>query len=1318
MATSYKNPPALNDEIPYEQWTKEIKLWSIVSKSSKSEQAAAVALSLQGRARKAAMELDLEELNSEGGLALLIQKLDGLFLKDSNQRMYVAFSEFEKYKRSSDTNIDTYISDFDRLYNKVKVHKVEYPDALLAYKLLENCNLPSETMAIVRQCIGQFTFEDMKAQLRKIEDVVVQTKDVPNEGKVPVKEEPLDSLYGRDDQKGNRGRGNSYRGSWRGGRGRRPYRGRSDDSNRSGNTRGGSNGGAARGKPKSCFVCKSERHFARDCPHKDDQENVQEDDTYYEEEEIGITLFTKGMECYQGKLLSETVGCAVLDSGCIKNVCSQYWLDMYLETLSDKDRSSVIYTDSNARFRFGDGSVYESKYRVKFPANIVGYNLYIETDVIDNEIPLLLSKKAMQRARTVIDFEKDEISMFGKIIKLISTTSGHYAIALNGNIRAVHSYNGKESKIKVVLFSGVEKIDNSNTDEKRKMCVKIHKQFGHATGARLKILLKDAGVENKEMLKQIECIDQSCDICNRFKKALPKPIVCIPLAKVFNESVAMDLKTIDSSLILHIIDHATRYSSAVLVSCKRMDVIVEAVLKFWVALFGTPARFLTDNGLEFGNDEFREMGEKLNTTVKSTAAESPWSNGINERHNGVLGEMIIKIKADSGCNLPTAIAWAVSAKNSLANVYGYSPNQLVFGRNPSFPSLLDSKLPALDQSASSKTVMQNLNALHSARAAFIAAESSEKLSRALRAKTRTSTALEFENGQSVYYKRDGEPAWRGPGTVIGKEGKTVIVKHGSVIVRVSPSRLRHENSEFIREDIESPTIVSLKGKDHNKATKKVHFGNEKLPNNAVEEDSDSDENYEETFEDSRGEVNETISSDENTVEVENGLMSGDVLPKKNQSVIAKDKDNNWKRYDIISRAGKATGKYANHLNVFDKNEKKGYSLDWKNDIVEWKEAVSEEVLITESEQPEILEAKFKELEKWIDYGVYEPVKYTGQNLISVRWVCTSKDGQVKARLVARGFEDDCINIRTDSPTCSKMNLRLTVAIASSKGWEINSLDIQSAFLQGEVMERDVYLKPPLEANTDKVWHLKRCVYGLNEAARKWYLKATSEIAKLGMKQSKYDEAIFFWHHEGVLQGIMTSHVDDFFWAGTGKFQKKVIDKIKSTFKISSEQKANFRYLGIQATQSRDDIVLDQDVYINSIEKMKVVKEGYKWRQLNEEEKQNFRKIVGQLLWVSSQTRPDIAYDACELSNTYRNAVGEDIQKINKAISKLKNNRLQLRFCKLEDLEHTKLVVFSDASYRNLPGGGSQGAFVIFLCNTYGNCSRCSRKYNVPWHQPP
>ena len=627
-----------------------------------------------------------------------------------------------------------------------------------------------------------------------------------------------------------------------------------------------------------------------------------------------------------------------------------------------------------------------------------------------------------------------------------------------------------------------------------------------------------------------------------------------------------------------------------------MDVIVDCVMKLWVSVFGTPGRFLTDNGLEFGNEEFREMGEKLNTSVKSTAAEAPWSNGINERHNAILGDMIVKVMKDRKCSLPIAVVWSVSAKNSLANVYGYSPNQLVFGRNPSFPSLLDSKLPALDQSCSSVILQQHLSAMHEARNAFIYAESNEKLSRALRAKTRTSTSLEYENGQSVYYKRDNMPAWKGPGTVIGKEGKTVLVKHGSVYVRVHPSRLLHENSEFVAEDQKETSEQKEESKDKQHDQEMRGTISEDLTSDSDEEDNvngrkgkDSRRARFQIPENTEG----TVDSEDNGINDNNERAAASVnktgheLPKKNQTVLAKTVNDVWKRFDIISRAGKATGKYPNHLNVFDKEESKGYCIDWSNDITEWKEIDAEEVLIAETENPSILDAKFKELEKWVNYGVYEAVENTGQSLISVRWVCTSKEGKVKARLVARGFEDSCSNLRTDSPTCSKMSMRLTIAVASSMKWQINSLDIQSAFLQGETMNRKVYLKPPPEANTDKVWCLNKCVYGLQDAARKWYLKATSEILKLGVQQSKYDDAMFYWHCKGILQGIMTSHVDDFFWAGTKEFEKQVISKLKSKFQISSEQKICFKHLGIQITQKESNVVLDQDIYIEGVEKMKV-----------------------------------------------------------------------------------------------------------------------------------
>ena len=48
--------------------------------------------------------------------------------------------------------------------------------------------------------------------------------------------------------------------------------------------------------------------------------------------------------------------------------------------------------------------------------------------------------------------------------------------------------------------------------------------------------------------------------------------------------------------------------------------------------------------------------------------------------------MLLKIKDSEKCDYDTALAWAVSAKNSLISHSGFSPSQLVFGQNPSLPN--------------------------------------------------------------------------------------------------------------------------------------------------------------------------------------------------------------------------------------------------------------------------------------------------------------------------------------------------------------------------------------------------------------------------------------------------------------------------------------------------------------------------------------------------------------------------------------------------------------------------------------------------------
>ena len=76
---------------------------------------------------------------------------------------------------------------------------------------------------------------------------------------------------------------------------------------------------------------------------------------------------------------------------------------------------------------------------------------------------------------------------------------------------------------------------------------------------------------------------------------------------------------------------------------------------------------ISDNGVEFGSNEVRELCEDFNITVKATPAYSPWSNGLCEKHNHMLAETVLKGKEDNKSDWKTALAWSVCVKNYLIN---------------------------------------------------------------------------------------------------------------------------------------------------------------------------------------------------------------------------------------------------------------------------------------------------------------------------------------------------------------------------------------------------------------------------------------------------------------------------------------------------------------------------------------------------------------------------------------------------------------------------------------------------------------------------
>ena len=325
----------------------------------------------------------------------------------------------------------------------------------------------------------------------------------------------------------------------------------------------------------------------------------------------------------------------IIDSGCSKTVAGKPWMDCYLDQLSIDVKKDMKIHQSNNVFRFGKGSPVMSLGTIKLPAKIGSREVTIETDIVDVEIPLLLSKESLKLAGTILDFNCDTALMFGEKQTLIATESGHYAIPLTP---AVDSMQVDEQ---ITLINKAH--NNGNSFDTRKSAEKLHRQFGHCSAERLVRLIRMSKLWNSEneksLIVEVNRVSNECNICKQYKKAPPTPVTCLPLAKEFNDVVAMDLIVITHGVyILHLIDLFTRYSVACVRSSKRQDQIVDAVMKAWVSYFGTPRRFLADNGGEFANAEYREMCENFNIDMMKTAAESPWSNGVCERHNAVIKE--------------------------------------------------------------------------------------------------------------------------------------------------------------------------------------------------------------------------------------------------------------------------------------------------------------------------------------------------------------------------------------------------------------------------------------------------------------------------------------------------------------------------------------------------------------------------------------------------------------------------------------------------------------------------------------------------------
>ena len=177
----------------------------------------------------------------------------------------------------------------------------------------------------------------------------------------------------------------------------------------------------------------------------------------------------------------------------------------------------------------------------------------IKTDVIQNDIPLLLSKDSMKKSNVKIDFANDKVSFLDQNVDIILNSSGHYAVPIC-----------RMEKLLVIIWIVLMTqkkyfyyLSSKSSDEKNKIVKKLHCQFGYFSSEKLKKLLQSANIHDKELIEEISNIVELCDICLKSKKPKLRPVVGLSLSRDFNDVVAVDLKAMEKVHILHIVDHAT-----------------------------------------------------------------------------------------------------------------------------------------------------------------------------------------------------------------------------------------------------------------------------------------------------------------------------------------------------------------------------------------------------------------------------------------------------------------------------------------------------------------------------------------------------------------------------------------------------------------------------------------------------------------------------------------------------------------------------------------------------------------------------------------
>ena len=577
--------------------------------------------------------------------------------------------------------------------------------------------------------------------------------------------------------------------------------------------------------------------------------------------------------------------------------------------------------------------------------------------------------------------------------------------------------------------------------------------------------------------------------------------VSLPSLLSFNQVVGVDVFSIYDSNgkryeMMSVYDHGTSFHLAGRLDGHSTEAMEKSFCRIWCQTFGAPEVLAVDleTGLQAGLARFSSWH---GTRLRSVAGQAHWQLGATERHNG-LWKSIWKRTSDELSldekDIDIGVVAVNAAKNELRRHGGFSPSQAVFGKDPYVPGeLLDGKdgqqqdhILHVDQQRAREHAVRM-----AARSNYFRCQGDQKLRRALLQRTRV-TGEELNTGDFIYFHRkprnSKEWEWRGPGTVIGKEHQNLWVSFAGRCHLVAPEHARKATGE----EIGRAFVLNATRDDLQKL---------------VEFDPDDPGQFE---------------FDERQTEPAPELPQGE----GDDVEMPKDERKDEERLQARLRRGH-DGSSGNPVNKRLRKKTSDPAGEYQAMMVKRATTARGREKQLEKELPWSLipiaqhdAFKLAENKQWIEHLEHDAVQPLSvedsravlrdrpERVLPSRfayrdknWSKRKADDSVpwrhKARLVIGGHVDPDLHkgLVTDAPTVSRQGVLLLLQVLASRlqcGWQACAGDISAAFLNGEKLRRELYIRQPRGGigglHPEQIIKLTKGVFGLVDSPNAWWRK--------------------------------------------------------------------------------------------------------------------------------------------------------------------------------------------------------------------------------------